>query len=413
MAPAVPQVDQASGVLLLVGAGAMAEGYLSAAQRRGWSVAVVESVGRLEELRSRFSCVVDGEPIESTSTVDESWILPTVMLAERTRPSSVLAFAESHVLAATFVQEKLGLRGPGMCAAAASRNKAAQRSLFATAGLGQPEWKLVSELGDAANWAHERLPVVVKPLSRMGSSGVERVDDVTAWEETVQRRAGDGPLLVEEYIPGDEYSLEAFVSSGEILFCNLTKKMTSGAPNFVELAHIVGYANEDPELSALAKETLAGVVNAVGVKTSIVHLEFRLRENGTLAVMEVAVRTPGDHILELASMAYDFDLYEVAIDLAFGNRPSRELLAVERARIAGVQYVVSSSQGTLRDIDCSEWAQLPGVERSYIMAEIGEEVRPATESAERLGYVLFAQSDLTTLRLSMDKAVEASKFLVI
>lgn len=61
---------------------------------------------------------------------------------------------------------------------------------------------MLENLHDAVNWAAARYPVVIKPLSSMGSEGIEQVDDAAALRRAADRRAGEGALLVEEAVLG-------------------------------------------------------------------------------------------------------------------------------------------------------------------------------------------------------------------
>ena len=45
--------------------------------------------------------------------------------------------------------------------------------------------------------------------------------------------------IVEEYIEGEEYSIEGISFKGKHKFLAITKKFTTGAPNFIETGHIV------------------------------------------------------------------------------------------------------------------------------------------------------------------------------
>ena len=96
---------------------------------------------------------------------------------------------------------------------------------------------------------------------------------------------------------------------------NFTANKTACAPYFVEVAHRCGHRFTDVELRRKADALVDGVVHALGMRTGIVHLEFRVDAHGPV-VMEVAVRTPGDYIMELLRMTYGFDPYSVAIALA-------------------------------------------------------------------------------------------------
>lgn len=386
--------------LLLIGAGAMAEGYLESAQRLALSVAVVESHERLADLCARFPSIVDSESLTGPPSADESWVTPAFRLLDRFGPTGVLGFAEPQVLAAALVQERSGLAGPGLAAAITSRNKALQRSAFALTGLGQPDFLFVGTLHEGEDWAASRLPVVVKALSGMGSIGVERIDSPAEWSEVVERRRGEGALLIEEYVDGPEFSIEGLLRDGELLFSNVTRKETTGAPFFVETAHVVGHGVNEPALVAAAEELCVRASEALRVRTGIVHLEFKARSTVDLAIMELAVRTPGDHIMEIISTAHDFDIYAACIDLALGRSPKLPGLQSAK-RSSGVVYVSAASTGVVTEIDVEAWPSVIGFSRSYVMADPGDTVRPPESSSERLGYGILNCVDPETLARSM------------
>lgn len=396
--------------VLLVGAGAMAEGYLRAAAKAGIQVGVVESPARCAELTEKFPCVADTEPLDGPAGRDEAWLAPAMTLAKRLRPDGVLGFAEPHVLAAAIAQHRLRLPGPGLDAAVVSRNKALQRAEFRRTGLPHPDHILVPRLADATNWALPRVPVVVKPLSHQGSRGVERIDTEAAWIEAVVRRAGEEALLVERYTSGAEYSVEALVRTGDILFTNLTRKETTEAPNFVETAHEAGYAATAPDLAETAQKLCADVVNALRVQTGIVHLEFRTPDERNPVIMEVAVRTPGDHILEIASLATGTNLYAAILHLALGENP--DLPDTPPRRAAGTVYLTADQSGTLDSLDLKEWSTIPEVVRSYALQDPGHPIGPPESSDDRIAYAVIDCTSHDDL-LSVTTRLRACARLVI
>ncbi|MEU0099218.1 ATP-grasp domain-containing protein [Streptomyces sp. NPDC006267] len=386
--------------VVLVGAGVMAEGYLRAAQRLDLRVGLVETAARHAELAPRFPCVVDFEPVEGVAARDEAWLPPAMALAGRLAPDAVLGFAEPHVLATAILQHRLDVPGPGLDAATVSRNKALQRGEFHRAGLPQPGHRHTVRLSDASGRALERLPVVVKPVSMQGSVGVERIDTPEQWQDAVRRRDDEGPLLVESYVEGPEYSVEALVRDGEVLFTNLTRKETTGAPFFVELFHEAGHGARQPVLRKAADELCRGVVTALGLRTGIAHLEFRARADDDLVIMEVAVRTPGDHIMEITSLAHDFDMYEACLRLALGEQP--HLPPAERGpvRSAGSLFLGAGRAGVLAALDLTDWETREGVVRHAARLAPGTAVRPAENSGDRLAYAVLTSSgpsELTAL----------------
>ncbi|MER5936413.1 ATP-grasp domain-containing protein [Streptomyces sp. NPDC001928] len=370
--------------LLLVGVGMMGRPYVGAARRLGLRVRAIEAqdwAGAIEDL-------VDAvEPSQGKyGSLDELWAETVHAAVQANRPDGVLAFTESHVLGAAMAQDRFGLPGPSLQAAVVSRNKALQRGRFRAHGIGQPEYLLTDDLRGSAQWAGARLPVVVKPLSSAGSEGVELVADAAAFDRAALRRAGQRPLLVESALDGPEYSWEALVRDGEIWFSNLTAKTTTGPPHFIELAHRVA-APLPPADAEQVAELGRSVLAAIGMRTGIVHLEFRMTSAGP-AVMEVAVRTPGDYIMELCSLAYGIDWHEMVVRLAVGA----ELPPPPKGpvRHAASLFVVSDPGEVIALDGLDAVRDHPAVVDAAFRVAVGDTVAPASSSLQRTAYAVLA-----------------------
>ncbi|MFE9255788.1 ATP-grasp domain-containing protein [Streptomyces sp. NPDC006879] len=374
--------------LLLVGVGTMGRPYLDAAARLGLRVRAVESAaaweGRPVDLAERFYRVAGSR--------DEAWVAGVAQAAAEGVPDGLIAFAEPHVLSGALAQDRYGLRGPSLHAAVISRNKALQRATFGAFAVPQPEHLHVGRIEEARDWMLERLPVVVKPLSLAGSEGVELVRDAEAVAEVVARRAAEGTVLVEEAIGGPEYSWEALVRDGEVVFENITEKETTAPPYFVELAHRCGHRFEG-ELAAQVSDLTGRVLGALGMRTGLVHLEFKVDARGPV-LMEVAVRTPGDYLPDAIGLTYGFDLYEEVVKLAMGL-PAGEL--PERpVSYAATVFPTAATPGTIREIvGVEQVAAHPAVVRVRLRKKVGDEVRPLTSSSQRMGHVLVNASSPT------------------
>ncbi|MBW5487013.1 ATP-grasp domain-containing protein [Streptomyces bambusae] len=360
----------------------MGRPYVDAAQRLGVRVRAVES----EALLAAGPADPDVTYYPVPNGLDESWQQGvTRAITERT-PDGVLAFAEAHVLAGALAQERLGLPGPSLHAAVISRNKALQRTGFGAYGVPQPGFLLAPDLGSAREWMAERLPVVVKPLTLGGSEGVELVTTPAEADEIVVRRGGEGKILVEEAVQGPEYSWEALVHEGEVLFRNVTEKETTAPPFFVELSHRIGHRFTDPALAAQVDALTSGVLRALNMRTGLVHLEFRVGVDGPV-LMEVAVRTPGDFLAEAVGLTYGFDLHEAVVRLALGL-PLGDRVPTEPVAYAAT-YFPTCAAGTITAVDgVQEIAAHPDVVRIRLRKGPGDVVGRLTSSSQRLGHVL-------------------------
>ncbi|MFD6420498.1 ATP-grasp domain-containing protein [Streptomyces sp. NPDC060198] len=367
--------------LLLVGVGTMGRPYLTAAARLGLRVRAIESDAawdsRPTQLAERFYRVGGHH--------EEAWARTVAEAVADRRPDGIVGFAEPQVIGAALAQELSGLPGPSLHAAVISRNKALQRALFGAHGLPQPEYLHVGRIAEAREWMTARLPVVVKPLTLAGSEGVELVRGPADVEEILVRRAAEGPLLVEEAIEGPEYSWEALVRDGEVLFENVTRKETTRPPYFVELAHYCGHVFDEPAAGQVHAVT-RGVLRAVGMRTGLVHLEFRMADRGPV-LMEVAVRTPGDYLPDAIGLSYGFDLYEAVVRLSLGRTPPE--LPHEPVSWAATVFP-TAPPGTIRAITgVRETEDHPAVVRVRLRKGPGDRVLPLTASAHRMGHVLI------------------------
>ncbi|GAA1783595.1 ATP-grasp domain-containing protein [Luedemannella flava] len=362
--------------LLMVGVGFMGQPYLAAARRLGLRVVAVEGAARA----AHTGTLVDDLHV-SPGPHDEQWAQAAWAAAAAGKPTGVVAFTEANVLGAALLQDGLGLSGPSLHAATISRNKALQRGIFATAGIRQPEYLMVDRLEAARDWAAARFPVVVKPLSAAGSEGVELVADADAFDEAVVRRE-TGPLLVETAVDGPEYSWEALVHEGRVWLTNLTAKETTDPPYFVEVAHRTGV-----ELGAEVDDFCTAVLTALGMRTGIVHLEFRMAADGP-TLMEVAVRTPGDYLMDLLGLTYGVDWFEMVVRLATG-------LPLPSAPAGPVAYAASylpvAPTGLLVGFEgLAEIEAHPAFVSAGWWKNPGDVVAPTTWSADRAGYVIVS-----------------------
>lgn len=371
--------------LLLIGVGVMGQPYLEAAQRLGFRVHAIETAAKSEPLTGQADrlTVTRGE-------TDEAWAEAAANAVAASKPDGVIAFSEAQVMAAALVADQLGLPGPSLGAAVVSRNKALQRGRFATAGIRQPEYLVISSLDQAAEWAGERFPVVVKPLSQAGSIGVELVPDQ---ESFAAARRHESPLLVEQAIDGPEYSWEAIVEDGEVWFCSVTTKETTGPPEFVETGHRTVTEFDDHTRQAV-DELGTSVLAALGMRSGIVHLEFRLAAAGP-TLMEVAVRTPGDFLMDLLCETYDVDWFEMVVRLAMGL-PLPEPPKDPVAQTAG--HFPLAGPGVVTAIEGLEEVRAhSAVFRAGVLAQVGDVLPPVTNSLGRRAFVLLKAPDARAL----------------
>ena len=334
-----------------------------------------------------------------TEYMEQDDFLFAVERAHRAEPfAAVVPGLEYAVPAAAAAAERLGLPGAGLDAARTLRDKLRLRQVTSAAGIPNPRWAEIDSPNDIHRFAGDG-PVVVKPTGRQASLGVhllDRADDAghvtRVWEavrtarETVQVPDREIPtrFLAEERLAGREYSVEALVTAGEIRFLNVTEKAVLPGEHPVELGHLVP-APLPSAIAARFTERMRALVDAVGFGYGILHAEWILASNAGPILIECAGRIPGDHILELIGLAYDFDPFAAVVDILHGQTIDLPARAV---RAAGIRFVTAPPGVVRATGDPNAARALPGTVDTALTVQPGQVVGPCRSSWDRLGHAI-------------------------
>ncbi|HEX8006931.1 MAG TPA: hypothetical protein VF482_10950 [Trebonia sp.] len=160
---------------------------------------------------------------------------------------------------------------------------------------------------------------------------------------------------------------------------------SSGPPFFVELvqrAQAVLTAEDRSRIDATGLCVLA----ALGMRTGIVHLECRMTAEGP-SVIEVAVRMPGDGLMELLEATYGVSWYDLMVLAAMG-RGLPELPTGPRRYAASYQPPLTG--GIITGISGFEKIRdHPRVTSARLGVSVGDLVPTTTSSMELAGQILI------------------------
>ncbi len=314
----------------------------------------------------------------------------------------VLPALEYSVEAAAQAALELGLPGAGAVAARIFRDKIAQITTCQRAGIAVPRFAEINDAAGVAAFGGDE-PFVLKPANRQASLGVVIVrpgdDPEQTWQECVG--ADEGPqlarrdlrwrYLAEEFVAGPEYSVEALVTSGEIVFANVTAKRVHPGRYPVEAGHVVP-APAGPgvaELPALMQE----LVRATGFGTGLLHGEWIISD-GTPVFVECAARPAGDWIFDLIDLVTGVNLYDAAVRALGGQDPLTRRRHTGCTAAAAVRFGFPAEPGTVTDVSGVDAASsAPGVVRVPHVPAAGDEIRSLGSSWGRLAAVIATGMD--------------------
>ncbi|MDQ1432265.1 MAG: hypothetical protein QOF40_2867 [Actinomycetota bacterium] len=319
-----------------------------------------------------------------------------VALDSRNPIDAVVAVDDQGVLVAAVAGEQLGFPHNPPDAVAATRDKASMRAALAAAEVPQPRFAVTDDPEDLPDVGY---PCVVKPIGLSASQGVIRADDRDAAHAaaTRVRSITDGPLLVEEYVPGVEVAVEGILRDGSLeVLAVFDKPDPLVGPYFEETIYVTPSRLPAPVL-ARVDELTGRACAAMGLVEGPVHAELRI--DGERAwVIEVAARSIGGLCARALRFGAGIALEELILRHAL-RMPLDGL--VREATASGVMMLPIPHAGVLREVRGQDDARaVPGVTGLEITVPRGRRVRPLPEGDRYLGF-LFARGDTPA-------AVEAS-----
>jgi biotin carboxylase len=383
-------------VLLLVPARTYrAADFLLAAARMGLDL-VVGSDGALP---------LGGRPVILVSPGDPDGSADRILA--RSGPAAAVVAADTPMLVlAAAVAARMGLPHNPVDAVLNAIDKTRQRQRWAAAGVAQPKFEIVPAAApeDAIRQAAEAVgfPCVVKAVSLSASQGILRADDtaaaVTAARRIRQvlaaaRRPGTEPLLVEEYLPGPELSIDGLLAGGDLTVTAIfDKPHTPDGPTFEETLLVTPSRLPGPVLAA-AIRTTGQAARALGLTGGPVHAELRVGDRGGQArpaMIELAARSIGG----LCSRALRLPCGKTLEELVLANALGQPAPAIghDPARPSGVFMLPVPRPGVLRAVHGrASAAAVPGITGLTITIPVGQRVLPLPDGDRYLGFI-FAKA---------------------
>ena len=294
-----------------------------------------------------------------------------------------------------YVAEKLGLPGNSLECTKKSTNKYEMRKAFKEAGVATPGFEIVSSSKDIEKISDMEYPLIVKPTDRSGSRAITKIYKKEELEEAISKaieNSFEKKAIVEEYIEGNEFSAEGITYNGEHKFLTITRKATTGAPNFIETGHIEP-AGLSKDMEEKIYKELTKALTALEITNSATHSEFKITPNGDVRIIEIGARMGGDCIgSDLVQISTGYDFVKMVIDVAMGNKPSFE--KVTEPKIAVIRFIFNK-----KDLEDFERVKKETPELIYFVSKIEDiSSHKVVDSSSRFGFYILACENKEKIR---------------
>lgn len=315
------------------------------------------------------------------STVDKEAILK-VCQDEQIDGITTIA-SDVATLTVNYVAEKMGLIGNPDKYSQTATNKYLMRQCFMENGIPSPKFCLTDgEVPMAISTF--RFPVIVKPTDRSGSRGVEKVEKQEDLQEAITRACKESfqqKAVIEEFVEGREISVESISFEGKHCVLQITDKVTTEAPFFVELEHHQP-SSLPKDIKSRVKAIVLNALTALHIQYGASHAELKITKGGDIRVIEIGARMGGDFIgSDLVKLSTGYDFLKGVIDVAFGEFEEPK---ITEHKYSGVYFLCKETKRLLPVIENAE--KYPEIVRAEVTDTV---LRNIEQSADRSGYFIY------------------------
>jgi len=272
-------------------------------------------------------------------------------------------------------------------------NKRIMKPVFKENGIPTCKFGLIS-VGSKSEDLHDfKYPLVIKPVDSQGQRGVYKVD---TWDELkkylpdVLSFSREDNVLVEEYYPGDEISVSAWVVNNHLYPLIITDRITvSNGPHIgvcvaqeYPTKYMENYGDEIIDISEK-------IVSSFSIANGPVYFQMLVGNEG-IKVNEVAVRIGGGYEDESIPAITGVDILNLQFELAAKGQVDEGVLKKYRfpAPVFGAVIFMFTKPGVIASNgDMNIVKKIPGVINGKYILKPGRMVGNRENSTARAGYV--------------------------
>ncbi len=305
-------------------------------------------------------------------------------------------------------RKELGVVGTSPEVADLFRDKGKMKDELRRHGLPCARHHRISSWADAEDFVNEvGFPIVVKPPAGMGAKATWRINDAAELKKALaaMQTSPQRPAIAEEFLHGREYSFETITVDGEVRFTSLSRyyptPLEAIENPWIKWCVVHPREIRSPEFDD-AKKLGVEAVKALGLDTGFTHMEWFRRDDGSLAIGEVAARPPGAQIIPGNNYVHDADFYRAwaraVVDDAFDGPWERKysvgvafLRGIGRGRVMGVTGVAEAMR-KVGDLVVESKLPRPGTPRS--------------DSYEGEGFIILRHPDVDVVKEAVKTVIE-------
>lgn len=333
-------------------------------------------------------CAQYAEKFYPISFVEKEKILE---ICTKEKVAGVTSFLiESALPYVYYISRGLGVPCNSPECEAITANKFTMRERMEEAGVRIPKYKIIHTIDEVGQI---KFPIIVKPSDSGGSRGITLVQREEDLSEAINRALTYSPshsVLIEQYIGGREFSIESISYEGKHYVLQVTDKVTTEAPYFVELEH-----HQPADLTEKSRNEIiqltVDMLNAQKVEYGASHTEIKMDKKGVPYIIEMGARMGGGYISsDLVRLSTGYDYVKGVLEVSTGTFTKPILHNMHHS---GVFFLSEETkEKVLPYIKHSD--QFPEI----VMSDIYSDIKPIKCNSDRAGFFIYQKEERMVLK---------------
>lgn len=264
--------------------------------------------------------------------------------------------------------------------------KSYMKTIFAQNGIPTSQFVIMDEL-DTEKISRLRYPLIVKPVDAYSSRGVTKVTSPEELQPAFDLAIGisrSKNAIVEEFVEGDEVTVDAYIENGKAHILCLTNLYKIGEDG----KFIINRSRIPAKIPFIVIEKIQDaaqkIADAFGLKNTPMLIQL-ITDGKDIAVVEFCARTGGGIKFLMIKKTSGFDVVKAVVDLTLGNTPHVEKFIPPQS--ITVNEFLYCNEGTLDHLEGFEELLEEGIIADYKQFKSkGAEFGKINGSGDRVAY---------------------------
>lgn len=264
--------------------------------------------------------------------------------------------------------------------------KSYMKKIFTENGVPTSQFVIMETL-DTDKIKHLKYPLIVKPVDSNSSKGVCRInrpEDLKPAFDNAVRISRTKTAIVEEFVEGDEISVDAYIEDGKAHILCLTSiyKIPGNNKFVINRARIPALASDD--IASQIQVVAQKIADAFGLKNTPMLIQL-ISTGERISVVEFCARTGGGIKFLMIKKESGFDVVKAVIDLTLGEKPHVE--EYNEPRKLTINEFVYCNPGVLKSLEGFDGLLSDGIINDYKQfKQPGVEFGEINGSGDRVAY---------------------------